>query len=291
MRTIPLLPAALLVGLLAGAARAESEAAPAVRVAALVPFVAEALDRMPQRAQVVARVRRDPRDAITEGCLDLGSPHAPSFEKLAEAHASLVIGERALHVALEEKIARLGAEVMLVDGSSVEGTLAGLVEIGKRVGASDEMAREVAGVRASLDRVAHPRSLDVLALFGTPGSLLVITEHGWLGDLLARLGLKNLGAGLSQTARIPGYVALSDEVLAGLHPEIVLLVSHGDPAAVRAALEQRVHERGLWQGQGAPAPRIQALDAGLFGANPGLRIAEAASQLVGLTDASAGRAP
>src|SRR5262245_2271618 len=80
-----------------------------VRVATLVPFVADALARVPEHASVVASVRRSSVDDPPPGAIDLGSPHAPSLERLAESRAQLVVADRAMHAAMTEKLARGGA--------------------------------------------------------------------------------------------------------------------------------------------------------------------------------------
>ena len=55
------------------------------RVATLLPFVEEALVLDPEHVEVVATVRSDLHVPVTGGVIDLGSPHSPSFERLAEA--------------------------------------------------------------------------------------------------------------------------------------------------------------------------------------------------------------
>lgn len=274
---------------LALAARPAGAAEPLVRVATLLPFVEAALERIEGPYQVVATVRRELRTPVAAGLADLGNPHSPSLERLAEARPTLVVADEVLHGPQAAQLAIDGAEVLLLDTRSIDATLAGLEQVGVKVGAADAMRRETAAVRARLIELALARPLATLAVFGTPGSFLVFTERTWLGDLLERLAFANVGDVPGGSERFPGLVSLSDEALAGLRPELVLLVAHGDPRAIEASFVQRTAAGGPWSGLREDADRgVHALDPGLFAANPGLDLARAAEELVAMAIGPAG---
>lgn len=245
-----------------------------VRVATLLPYVARALEGI-ETATVVASVAR-PAEALPAGVADLGSPHSPGFEALAAAQPDLVVADRRIHGPLAERLGRSGAEVLMVEAESVGATFAGLLAVGERVGAGDEMRRRVDAARAEIAALRRAEPLSALPLFGAPGSFLAITDATWLGDLLAGLGFENLAAEAAGRESFPGYVELSDELLATMRPELVLLVTHGAPEAVEEAVAQRAAAGGVW---GRLAERMRVLEPDLFGANPGLGMAEAARRL------------
>lgn len=271
---------ALLLG--AGVAVPAAAAAAPVRVASLVPFAADALARVPEHAVVVATVRRSMTEPVPEGVIDLGSPHAPSFERLAESGAQLVVADGAMHAALTEQLGRGGAEVLLLDTNSVASTFDGLRELGRRVGAADAMEQAVRDSEASLARAALPTPIPTLPFFGAPGSFLVITERTWFGDLLGKLNFQNLAATSTGKESFPGYVQVSDELLATMQPSLVLLVAHGDPEAIRTAFLRRADARGPWKSFQQAEHGVHVLDAQTFAANPGLAMPEAAQRLVRL---------
>jgi ABC-type hemin transport system substrate-binding protein len=107
----------------------------------------------------------------------------------------------------------------------------------------------------------------------------MIGRATWLGDLLAQLGFNNLAAGMTGRQQVPGYFELSDEVLATLRPELVLLVTHGSPRAVEESFRRRAAAGGAWTGLG---DNLRVLDPDLFATNPGLRLPEAARRLAEL---------
>ena len=121
--------------------------------------------------------------------------------------------------------------MLLIDSMSVDGTLAGLARGRQaRRGRRRDGARGGGG-RAALGGTAPARR--TLLVFGTPESFTLMTAKTWVGDLAARVGLRNLASEVGGPERHPGFVEVNDEVLAGLDPELVLLVSHGAPEQVR----------------------------------------------------------
>jgi iron complex transport system substrate-binding protein len=268
---------------------ARPAAADPVRVASLLPFVGEALTAVPERAQLVAEARRELRSPPPAGIVDLGNPHSPDLEGLAAAKPALVVGERALHGRLAPDLARSGARVVLLDTSGVDATLDGLVDLGEQVGARAPLAERAKALRGELTSLRLPRPVPVLALFGTPDAFFVLTERTWLGDLLGRLGFALPPLREAEGSRFPGFVPVSDELLVTLRPELVLLVAHGDPAALREALLRKTAEGGPWSALGRSAMRgVHVLDPRLFASNPGFGMDRAAQELVRLAAEPAG---
>ncbi len=281
--------ASLLAVAFAAAAFGEEEAT-SVRVATLLPFVEDALREAPGDAVLVASVRRSLHAPTRADVADLGSPHSPNLEALTAARPDLTVGDAGLHARLRSQLARSGAEVLLLDTSSVDATFAGLVELGRRVGGQGAMQARVDAVRLTIAEASLEQPRTVLVLFGAPGTFYAMTERTWLGDLAGQLGFENASPAVAGAERFPGLVALSDEVVAGLTPDLVLLVSHGDPDAIRAALERRIQAGGAWRGL-QQAATVEVLDPALFAANPGLGMASAARALVSLAPASVATAP
>ncbi len=258
---------------------ATASAAEPVRVATLLPYVEDALVRV-GGVDVVATVRRSMHAAPDASTVDLGSPHSPSFEKLAEARPRVIVGDRQMHGALRERLARGGAEVVLVGSDTVDATFAGLLEVGRACKVERGMRAQVDAARAALGGLALAHRTPALVVFGTPGSFLVVSNRTWLGDLVTRLNFDNVGAAATGQERHPGFVQVSDEVLAGLRPEVVLMVAHGDPEAIRAAFTKRLDSGGPWAGMRAAATRgVHVLPTALFSQNPGLAVPDAARHL------------
>jgi iron complex transport system substrate-binding protein len=273
---------AFLFGALVLTLASSARAAEPVRVASLLPYVQDALGRLDGQVRLVATVRRELRQAPPAPIVDLGNPHSPSFERLAAADPQLVVGERNIHGPLRDRLGGNGAEVMLVESNSIDATFDGLMQVARRVGGEATMARAVAEARAGLAAEALAEPVPTLLLFGTPGSFMVVTDRTWLGDLLKRLNLTNVAAAVQGKESHPGFVTVSDEVLAGLRPDLVLLVAHGDETAIRAAFEQRTAAGGPLAALGKARRGVHVLPPRLFSANPGLDVTQAGRHLHGL---------
>jgi iron complex transport system substrate-binding protein len=255
-------------------------AAEPVRVATLLPYVGDALGKAGGDVQVVASVRSDMRTPPTAPVVDLGSPHAPSLEALAQAKPQIVVGDAMMHGPLKDTLARSGAEVVLIRSDSVASTFEGLLEVGRKCGVAGAMQARVDAAKKGLAAQQLAKPMPVLILFGTPGNFLVVSPRTWLGDLATNLEFTNVAAAVSGQEKHPGFVQVSDEVLAGLRPEMVLMVAHGDPEAIRTSFTKRLESGGAWEPMRKTATRgVHVLPAQLFSTNPGLGLPAAAKQL------------
>ncbi len=264
--------------------RAGSAQPKLLRVAALLPWVGEAVEVAGPDVALVAGVRRALHQPLPDGLVDLGNPHSPSLERLVEVHPDLVVADRAIHARLAPQIEQLGATVLLLGTDSVAETTASLDALSAALGRPAPLEARIAEVRARIGALADRSEASVVALFGAPGSFYVMTERAWLGDLARHVGL-DLAIAASGDERFPGLVAVSDEAMATAHPDLVLLVAHGDPSRIRADLERRTAEGGAWSGLAGARLGIHVLDPDLFSANPGLEIVRAAEALVALAPA------
>lgn len=259
-------------------AAADASSPTPVRVAVLLPWAGDAVLVAGPPAVLVAGVRRELHRPLPEGLLDLGNPHSPSLERLAEARPDLVVADASIHARLVAPIEKLGTRVLLLDSASVDATLASLSRISEALGGAPALDARIEAVRGRLAELAGRSQASIVALFGAPGSFYVMTERAWLGDLARRLGFE-LALETEGDERFPGLVAVSDEAMATARPDLVLLVAHGDPARIRAELERRTAAGGAWAGLARARLGVHVLDPGLFSANPGLELVRAAETL------------
>ena len=97
------------------------------------------------------------------------------------------------------------------------------------------------------------------------------------GNLIYRLGGNNIADNINSAAKDnSGFVPLSMEYIATQNPEVIFIVTHGDPGAVKTELDNTLGENPLWQDVAAVKNgRVYVLPYQLFAVNPGTRIAEA----------------
>ena len=281
----PIVVIALLVEVMlassAQSAEGAATAAKPIRVAALLPWVGDAVALAGPGVIGVAGVRRELHKPLPAGLIDLGNPHSPSMERLAESHPDLIVGDRAIHARLKPQLEGLGARVLLLGTDSVAETLASLSTLSEALGRPKALEAQIATVTGQLEQLKGKTNASVVALFGAPGSFFVMTERAWLGDLARYVGF-DLAISQAGDEKFPGLVAVSDEAMAMAHPDLVLLVAHGDPSKIQADLERKTASDGAWAGLKSTRLGIHVLDPQLFSANPGLDIVRAAEALVAL---------
>ncbi|HEV7670809.1 MAG TPA: ABC transporter substrate-binding protein [Thermoanaerobaculia bacterium] len=273
---------AIVCSIVLGNAFPARAAARPVRLATLLPYVAEAFAQLPGRVLVVGSVRRSPGASLPAGATDLGSAHTPSFETLASLRPEITVIDRRLHAALVPRLQEIGGEVMSIDGGSVDSTFAGLLRVAQKIGgaaAEKAIAARIAQARREIAAARLARPVETLPLFGAPGSFLFITERTWLGDLLRQLGFKSsIPSWPAGGEAIPGYVEVSPELLTSFHPRIALLLAHGDAAALEKAFRERF-ARLIGTEKDTGPVTIRTLDPALFAGNPGLDMGRAAHAL------------
>ena len=137
--------------------------------------------------------------------------------------------------------------------------------------------------RAAITSAQLETPSKALIIFATPGSPMVVTGQTWVGDLLAKSGFQNVADPLLDRVppgRFPGFLQISDELLASARPDVILLLAHGDPRAVEGAFRARLQE-GAWKAVADSAQgRVVVLPPSHFSANPGLGMADAARAVV-----------
>ena len=260
-----------------------------VRVATLLPFVEDAVKLAGDDALVVASVRRSMHVPLAAGVIDLGNPHSPNMEKLAEARPDLVVGAAGVHGRFRGALSSTGAKVLMLETSGVESTFEALAQVSKAIGGSDALDARISATRERIAELSVEGAPQVLTLFGSPGTFYVMTDRAWLGDLATRVGYAATIAD-GGNERFPGLVPVSDEVMAMAKPDLVLLIAHGNPEKIRAELDRRTAKGGAWAGLAGAALGVHVLDPALFSANPGLDLSRAAEELVRLGSVGKGGA-
>ena len=253
-----------------------------IRVATLIPNVNSGLRTDPSRYELVATVRSSMHAPAAGTPFDLGNPHSPSIEQLVASNPDLVIGDANMHGRLSTQMEPLGLELLLVDTSTSNALLEGLEAVAGRNPTSEILEARAQSAAADLAGLSLPEPVQVVALFGVPGSFYLVSERWWLGDMMNNLGFQNLVPDIPND-RFPGLVPVNDERLAMLKPQIVFLISHGDPGKVVGEFKRMATEGGVWASIGGAPLGVHVLNPEIFMATPGLNAPDAARELIRLT--------
>lgn len=208
---------------------------------------------------------------------EIGNPHQPNFEKIAEIHPSVLIAGMSFkqHAANIEK---QGTKVIFTEANSIDdiqnsirlyGTLLQKETEAEKVNL--KISKRVEGMKAE---VASP--VKALLVYGAPGTYLAALPNSLSGDLLEKAGGENIAADFPKEDSYPQYASLSVEKIIERNPQVVMLITHGDPNAVKDAFEKEMKKNAAWKNLDAVKNgNVVVLPSNLFGTNPGTKVVEA----------------
>jgi iron complex transport system substrate-binding protein len=124
----------------------------------------------------------------------------------------------------------------------------------------------------------YEKKSDVKALlvYGAPGTYLAALPTSLSGDILEKTGGKNIAADFPEMKEYPQYAQLSVERIIEANPDVIYLITHGDPKSVKKAFEGEMMKNEAWKNLDAVKQnRVVILPPDLFGSNPGTKVTEA----------------
>lgn len=208
---------------------------------------------------------------------EIGNPHQPNFEKIAEINPDVLIAAPSFKQ-FEANMERQGTKIIYTSANSVEDIQQSIELFGKLFGKEqeaqtiqDEIAADIA---ESAEQQAEP--VKTLLVYGAPGTYLAALPNSLSGNLLELAGGENIASDFPNEEKYPQYASLSIEKIIERNPEMVMLITHGEPEAVKAAFEGEMMKNPAWKNLDAvKAGNVVVLPSHLFGTNPGTKVTEA----------------
>lgn len=206
-----------------GAGRAVSIPASVRRVVSLAPSVTEILFAVGAGGLVVGVTDfcDHPAEATTR--TRVGGLIHPDLETIASLRPDLAIATTSGNYLEDaERIERLGIPVYTVGGSSVDGIIGTLVEIGSLVGAGTEAERVAAGLR---ERVRRLREAGTMAGARRPRALFVIEPEPLIvpgPDTFVGEAVRLAGADPVSNGSTSGWNQVDFEQVVALAPDLIL---------------------------------------------------------------------
>jgi len=109
---------------------------------------------------------------------------------------------------------------------------------------------------------------------------VVALPSSYPGNFLDLAGGDNIAAKFPKMDTMPQYAEFSMERIVAADPDVIYLITHGDPAEVKASFKKELESNPAWKNLGAvKSDQFEVLPNDLFAANPGLRAPEAITAL------------
>lgn len=198
----------------------------------------------------------------------VGSSHQPDLEQIAKLEPSIVLAPASIKNSIDKMLKPAGIPAAYLPADSLDELKLSTAVLG-RVYNKEEQATQVLEdfAKKEAEAIEASKGKDapkVMILFGSAESLMVMNENTFAGSIAHNLGAANvLSDVLKQTET---YVPLNMESIVTANPDVILLVAHGDPAAVAQKFEEDVKKNGAWEKLAAfQNGKLKTLDYNLFG--------------------------
>lgn len=210
---------------------------------------------------------------------EVGNPMSPDIEVIKSLNPSIVLSVVVLEPTLKETFDAANISSEFINLNSYEGLVEGIKLIGEKTNSTNK-AEELANsmedrVKAVEDGAKDKEESTVMIIFGVSGSFQIATEMSYVGDLVKRVGGKNVIEDVEGS-----FIPVDIEYLADKDPDYILLMTHANVEESLEAFEKEFDENAMWDNFTAiKEDRVIALDSKLFGMSANLFAPEAVEEL------------
>lgn len=215
---------------------------------------------------------------------ELGNVHNPSFEQIAAVNPDVLIVPPSF-MQYASNIEGQGTKVIYSNADSIDEILDSVTMIGQLLQKEDEAAAINKTIEEKIASIHAKSGVRTLLVYGAPGTYLAALNNSLSGDILMKSGGENIAADFKAEDKYPQYASLSPELIMERDPEVIMLLTHSDPKAVKAGFEKQMSDSAAWSGLDAVKnDRVYILPAELFGNNPGTKIIDALDYMITTLD-------
>lgn len=207
----------------------------------------------------------------------VGSPMTPDMEIIKSLQPDVVVTDKSFEASLAPRFKNNNINSVFLSMNDYDDVAENILALGKAFG-KEEVAGafvlELKNKEASYNILnAGKVKPKVMIIFGTPESMQLATKESYVGDLVNRLG----GINIADNLKVSGaYVPFSMEDVIKANPDIILRLSHTEPAVTKAIFDKEFAKNDLWKMTNAvKKDNVFDLDNVNFGVVANIRCAEA----------------
>jgi iron complex transport system substrate-binding protein len=160
---------------------------------------------------------------------DFGTSYQPNFELIAAMRPDLIIADAIIHKPIVDDLAKLGAPVFAVRVGSFDDVVKGLRVVGALTGNAEAGNREAKGLEDKLAQIKAKqpaRGPSVLVvIISPPDQVFAARPESYIGDMITRLGGRNVITTEPENFRLPGFTEYSLERIVEREPDVILAIS------------------------------------------------------------------
>ncbi|MDR6226072.1 ABC transporter substrate-binding protein [Desmospora profundinema] len=210
-----------------------------------------------------------------EAAEEVGHAHEVNLEKLASLDPDVVVGHARLNQKDRQAIEEMGIPVLMTQADSLKDLQRSAEMFGELLGKTGEAEKLVADL-GKLEERSEDNGVKALLVYGAPGAYLAALPSSLNGEILRLAGGDNLAEDDPELKEYPQYAQLDMERVVKADPEVIYLITHGDPEKVKAGFKQEMKKNPAWNRLSAVKDdNVVILPPHLFGSNPGPRLQDA----------------
>ncbi|WP_456272455.1 ABC transporter substrate-binding protein [Bacillus sp. AK031] len=205
---------------------------------------------------------------------EIGNPHQPNFEVIAGLNPDVLVASPSFQ-AQAHTLESQGTKIVYTQANSIEDITNTITLFGTLLNKGDQAEEIVEGIQKEIGEKIEGDGVRSLLVYGAPGTYLAALPNSLPGDILTYAGGVNIASAFPQHEEYPQYATLNVERIIEQNPEVVYLITHGEPEAVKAAFEEEMSQNAAWKNLDAVKNgNVVILPSHLFGTNPGTKITE-----------------
>ncbi|MEH7461226.1 helical backbone metal receptor [Bacillus thuringiensis] len=206
---------------------------------------------------------------------EIGNAHQPNFEQIAGLKPELMVANKGF----EKNIPTLegqGTKVIISSVNSVQDIQKSIDMYGTVLQKEEKAKGLNKKITEHMKKYEKKSNAKALLVYGAPGTYLVALPTSLSGNILEKTGGKNIAAEFPKAKEYPQYAQLSTERIIEANPDIIFLITHGDPEGVKKAFEGEMMKNAAWKNlEAVKHNRVVILPPDLFGSNPGTKVTDA----------------
>lgn len=205
----------------------------------------------------------------------IGNAHQPNFEQIASLKPDVLVANNGFQKNVPT-VEGQGTQVIISSANSVQ-DIQKNIELYGTVMKKEDKAKEInQKMNDQMKKYEKKSDVKALLVYGAPGTYLAALPTSLSGDILEKTGGKNIASDFPETKEYPQYAQLSVERIIEANPDVIYLITHGDPKSVKKAFEGEMMKNEAWKNlEAVKQNRVVILPPNLFGSNPGTKVTEA----------------
>lgn len=233
--------------------------------------------------EVVGRPTGEAIIKEAENALEVGSTHSVDLEKVTSLEPDVVLGNHPMNTNDVQSIESIGSEMILTSANSIEDIKKQIILLGdllNKQAKSEEIIHTIDEKITQIQADQIGKKPRVLLVYGAPGTNMAALPNSLSGNILELAGGENIASDYPSLEMYPQYAQLNTERIIESNPQMILLMSHGNPEEVKNSFVKEMAKTAGWNELDAVKnDKFVILPPTLFGTNPGTQVVDALDYL------------